>query len=497
MIQIYDKQGWEFHRMLQTKYGPVSRLQSMFGRPMLCVYDPVAMHSIVLKDQHIYEEMDWFLNLALDSFGPGLLSTTGETHRKQRKMLGPVFSSKNLRRVTPVFYEVVSRLKSALTARLESGEQKIDIANYMGRVAAELIGKAALGYSVDKLTEENHDPYGEALKSFVPAMTSFSKYLQVYRLMRPVIPESLRRPIVNLLPSRRVKRFLNIVDTLHEYATKIYTEKKHVADSMGTEEEDEKAKDLITILLRANAGASVEDALSEEEVIAQLSFLMFAATDTTSNALTLLLERLAENPNVQEKLRAEIAQVKSVHDGGDIPYDELMSLPYLDAVCRETLRVYAPAQLRIREARTDAVLPLSKPIIGRDGTEIDSIYVPKDTLIFVAVQASNVNPDLWGADAREWRPERWLEPLPEAITDAKIPGIYSNLMTFWGGGRSCIGFKFSQLEMKVVLAELITAFAFEKTDAPVVWNLGEVIHPTIGADSAHPSYPMKVTMIKY
>ncbi|KAI0653688.1 hypothetical protein C8Q70DRAFT_593721 [Cubamyces menziesii] len=76
MIQIYDKQGWEFHRMLQTKYGPVSRLQSMFGRPMLCVYDPVAMHSIVLKDQHIYEEMDWFLNLALDSFGPGLLSTT-------------------------------------------------------------------------------------------------------------------------------------------------------------------------------------------------------------------------------------------------------------------------------------------------------------------------------------------------------------------------------------------------------------------------------------
>ena len=76
---------------------------------------------------------------------------------------------------------------------------------------------------------------------------------------------------------------------------------------------------------------------------------MFAATDTTSNALTLLLERLAENPNVQEKLRAEIAQVKSVYDGGDIPYDELMSLPYLDAVCRETLRVYAPAQLRIRE----------------------------------------------------------------------------------------------------------------------------------------------------
>ncbi|KAI0323452.1 cytochrome P450 [Cubamyces sp. BRFM 1775] len=497
MLQIYDKQGWEFHRTLQTKYGPVSRLQSMFGRPMLCVYDPVAMHSIVLKDQHIYEEMGWFMNFALDSFGPGLLSTTGETHRKQRKMLSPVFSSKNLRRITPVFYEVVSRLKSAITSRLESGEQEVDIAHYMGRAAAELIGKAALGYSVDKLTEENHDPYGEALKSFVPAMTSLSQYLQVYRLMRPIIPERLRRPIMNCLPSRRVKRFLNVVDTLHENSVKIYTQKKRIADSMGAGgEEDEKAKDLITLLLRANAGASEEDALPEDELIAQLSILMFAATDTTSNALTLILECLAENPNVQEKLRAEIAAAKSCYDGGDIPYDELMSLPYLDAVCRETLRVYVPAQLRVREARTDAILPLSKPILGKDGTEMGSIHVPKDTLIFVAVQASNVNPELWGADAREWRPERWLEPLPETVTEAKIPGIYSNLMTFWGGGRSCIGFKFSQLEMKVVLAELISAFAFEKTDAPVVWNLGEVVHPTIGTESAHPSYPMKVTTVK-
>ncbi|KAH9895766.1 cytochrome P450 [Cubamyces lactineus] len=497
MIQIYDKQGWDFHRTLQTKYGPVSRLRSMFGRPMLCVYDPVAMHSIVLKDQHIYEEMGWFMNFALDSFGPGVLSTTGETHRKQRKMLSPVFSSKNLRRITPVFYEVVSRLKSAITSRLESGEQEIDVVHYMGRAAAELIGKAVLGYSVDKLTEEVHDPYGEALKSFVPAMTSFSQYLQVYRLMRPIIPESLRRPIMNLLPSRRVKRFLNIIDTSHKYATNIYIEKKRVADSMGAgEEEDEKAKDLITILLRANAGASAEDALPEDELIAQLSILMFAATDTTSNALTLILERLAENPRVQEKLRAEIAEAKSRYDGGDIPYDAIMSLPYLDAVCRETLRVYVPAQLRVREARADAILPLSKPILGIDGTEMNSIYVPKDTLIFVAIQASNVNPDLWGADAREWRPERWLEPLPETITDAKIPGIYSNLMTFWGGGRSCIGFKFSQLEMKVVLAELIAAFGFEKTDAPVIWNLGEVVHPTIGTKSARPSYPMKVTIVK-
>ncbi|KAI8977839.1 cytochrome P450 [Trametes punicea] len=497
LLQIYDKHGWDFHRDLHTKYGPVSRLQSMFGQPMLCVFDPLAMHSIVLKDQHIYEEMGWFLNFAHDSLGPGLVSTTGETHRRQRKLLSPVFSSKNLRRITPVFYEVVRRLRSAIKSRVEAGAPSVDVAHYMGRTALELIGQAALGHSFDPLTEERFDPYAEALKSFVPAMADLSQYFQIYRFMRPVVPAVLRRPLMNLLPSRRVKRFLHVIDTMHENAHKIYTEKKHLAELLGSSMNDgENTKDLITILLMANAGASVEDALPEEELIAQLSTLVFVATDTSSNALTLILERLAEHPQVQERLRAEIMEAQSKHDDGTIPNDELMSMPYLDAVCRETLRVNVPAQLRLREAQADAALPLSKPVQGIDGSMMEFIFVPKGTLLFVAIQGSNISQDIWGPDAREWRPERWLEPLPETVMDAKVPGIFSNLMTFWGGGRSCIGMKFSQLEIKVVLTELLSTFKFEKTDAPVVWNLGEVIHPTVGKDSLQPAYPMKVTLVR-
>ncbi|KAI0776891.1 cytochrome P450 [Trametes elegans] len=497
LLRLYDKQGWDFHRELQTKYGPVSRLQSLFGRPMLCIYDPVALHSIILKDQHIFEEMGWFLNLGHDSFGPGLLSTTGATHKRQRKLLNPVFSSKNLRRITPVFYEVIHRLERAFRSRIESGAPEIDIAHYMGRTALELAGQATLGHSFDPLTEERHEPYAVALKAFVPTLGSLSRYFQIYRLARHITPPFLRRPIMNILPSRRVKRFLHVIDTLHVNATRIYEEKKRLAVSPGGDynDIDTKAKDLITILLQANAGASAEDALPEEELIAQLSILLFAATDTSSNAITLVLERLVENPEVQGKLREEVVAMKDRYDGGDIPYDEIMAMPYLDAVFRETLRVQAPAPLRVREARADAVLPLSKPIIGQDGTLIDSVFVPKDTLVFVSIQAANVSQDLWGADAREWRPERWLEPLPESLTEARLPGIYSNLMTFWGGGRSCIGFKFSQLEMKIVIAELLSSFVFEKTNAPVVWNLAEVVHPTLGYDSLRPEYPMKVSLV--
>ena len=73
------------------------------------------------------------------------------------------------------------------------------------------------------------------------------------------------------------------------------------------------------------------------------------------------------------------------------------------------------------------MLPLSQPVRGRDGSLISEIPIPKDTTVFVGVMASNTNKALWGEDAYEWRPERWLEPLPEPLLDAKIPGVYSNL----------------------------------------------------------------------
>ncbi len=77
--------------------------------------------------------------------------------------------------------------------------------------------------------------------------------------------------------------------------------------------------------------------------------------------------------------------------------------------------------------RSDAVLPLSEPIIGVDGSNINVVHVPKDTTVIVGILSSNCNKAVWGEDALEWKPERWLNPLPKSVTDAKIPGIYSNL----------------------------------------------------------------------
>ena len=72
-------------------------------------------------------------------------------------------------------------------------------------------------------------------------------------------------------------------------------------------------------------------------------------------------------------------------------------------------------------------MPLSEPIRGRDGKVMTEIVVPKHTYVLVGIRACNRNKALWGDDALEWKPERWLKPLPETVGDAHIPGVYSSL----------------------------------------------------------------------
>lgn len=78
-------------------------------------------------------------------------------------------------------------------------------------------------------------------------------------------------------------------------------------------------------------------------------------------------------------------------------------------------------------ASRDVALPLSAPVRTKDGSEISELFIPRGTTVITNLQASNRNKVLWGEDADEWKPERWLSHLPEALEEARIPGVYSNL----------------------------------------------------------------------
>ncbi|CCM00987.1 uncharacterized protein FIBRA_03035 [Fibroporia radiculosa] len=511
--QFFSRDSTNFQRHLAFDYPPVAKLYSMFGRPMLYVSDPKALHTVMIKEEPSFPEPDSFIGMNSLLFGRGLLATlgqdfvsvliagvrtdttrlAGDTHRKQRKLLNPAFSINHMRHIIPIFYNVVHRLREGIRRQVAGGTEEIDMLNWMGRTALELIGQGGLGYSFDPLVEDVHNEYGHALKTLVPNMVK----LPVVRLMVPYLmkvgPAAFRRLIINLIPDGDVQRVKCIVDTMDFQSRDIF-EKKKAALLQGEEavlQQVGEGKDIISILMRANASTSEADRLPEDQIIAQMSTLVFAATDTTSNTLARILQILAERPDVQEKLRAEVLDA---HAGESLSYDELDQLPLLDSVCRETLRLNPPAQFTSRVANRDTILPLSEPIVGIDGSLITEIPLVKGTEVMIGILGCNASKQLWGEDAHEWKPERWLAPLPGKVTKSTIPGVYANLMTFVGGKRACIGFKFSEMEMKVVLAVLLTNFTFELTGKPIVWNAAGVRYPTVGSVSNQPQMPLKVRL---
>jgi len=166
------------------------------------------------------------------------------------------------------------------------------------------------------------------------------------------------------------------------------------------------------------------------------------------------LYALSQNKQAQTKLRQEVSDVST-----DNPtMDDLNGLPYLDAVVRETLRLYSPVSIVARTAGKDDFIPLSKPFTDRKGNVRHEIRVRKGQTIFIPISLINRDKSIWGDDSMEFKPERWTST-PDGAQS--VPGVWANMMTFSGGPRACIGFRLSLLEMKVLLFTLIRAFEFD------------------------------------
>ncbi|KAI0737388.1 cytochrome P450 [Daedaleopsis nitida] len=442
LLQISGQGHWDFVRHIRETYGPVTKLYNNFGSRFLLVYDTKALHSIFIKDQDSYYKGEHARVANLMLLGPGLLATSGDVHRKQRKMLNPVFSIAHMRNLTPLFYSITDKmpqLRIAVETRVKDGPQEMDMLGWMGRTALELIGQGGFGHSFDPIVTEPSDRFADAVKAFIPSLGQLTWARAILPYIKYMGPRRFRRLLVDLMPFQMVQRVKTVNDIVYEHSKKIINDKK-AALERGDQELIHtvgEGKDIISILLRANMFASEEDKLSDEEIIAQMSTFIVAGVDTTSNAMSRILHLLAEHQDVQDKLRQELLNARELY-GDVIPYDELSQLPYLDAVCRETLRLHAPVNMVRREAKRDTVLPLAQTIRGVDGSVMNEIPVPKGTFMFCNLRLCNTNEALWGEDALEWKPERWLKPLPRAVEDANIPGIYANLVTFVSGSHACM-----------------------------------------------------------
>ncbi|KAG2356964.1 cytochrome P450 [Suillus spraguei] len=529
-----------FERCLKmaADYGGAIKIHALFGGEWLFVSDPRALHHILVKDQHIFEEEDDFIFSNKVVFGDGLISTQGEQHRKQRKMLNPVFSISNMREILPIIQTISHQLKSILVSNLSTHHPiELDVLPWLSYSSLDCVCEGVLGYESAALETGNHNEYIEALRMLGP---SISKTM-LFRSMVPVVMRNFSpywcKKIADLLtiswlptqPMRDLRELRRVVEIMDSVGRKIFEEKK-AALAMPSPMPSQshytsgrtRGKDVMSIMLKANASSAEGDRLSDAELLGQMNVMIFAGLDTTTAAVARALYMLAKHPHVQQQLRAEICDAVTAHQAVDVdhahakdsfgsvklPYDSLMNLPFLDAVVRETLRLYPSLPVLGRRTTSAASIPLQFPVRSVSGHKINAISVVKNQSIVISILTANHNQAVWGEDASEWKPERWLNSTQVGVKDGvRYTGIYSSMMTFLAGNRSCIGLKFAEMEIKDVLATLLPDIDFALPSEPdknghvkeTYWKMSGFHIPVVKApagDGETPQLPLSLRLVR-
>ncbi|KAG2352079.1 cytochrome P450 [Suillus spraguei] len=463
-----------FDRCLKmaADYGGVIKIHALFGAEWLIVSDPRALHHILVKEQHIFEENDNFIFSNKLVFGDGLISTRGEQHRKQRKMLNPVFSISNMRELLPIIQTISHQLKSIFVSDLPIHlPVELDVLPWLSRSSLDCICEGVLGYHSAALDAGNESEYTEALRMLGPAIIRRNFSLYWCKKIADWLTISWL-PTQTMKDIRELRRIVEIMDS----ASRNIFEEKKAALAMHDTSGRTKGKDIMSIMLKANASSAEGDRLSDAELLGQMNVMIFAGLETTTAAVARTLYMLAMHPHVQQQLRADICDAMTAHQAVDVnrshaeddfesvrlPYDSLMNLPFLDAVVRETLRLYPSLPILGRISTSATSIPVQFPVRTASGEEINTISVAKHQAIIMSIVAANHNQAVWGEDASEWKPERWLNSTQAGVKD----GVRYQVMTFLAGNRSCIGLKFAEMEIKDVLVTLLPDIHFALPSEP-------------------------------
>ncbi len=125
--------------------------------------------------------------------------------------------------------------------------------------------------------------------------------------------------------------------------------------------------------------------MTDDEILSQIHTFFFVGSDSVGLTITYILHQLALHPSVQSRLREELL---------DCPSSEIGSLPFLDQVVRETLRMTPPAQSTIRVASQNCIIPTE------DG---EGVNIRAGQFIHLPIEGMNMAKELWGPDALEFK----------------------------------------------------------------------------------------------
>ncbi|XVF48915.1 hypothetical protein PTKIN_Ptkin03bG0226500 [Pterospermum kingtungense] len=401
------------------KYGEISFCW-IGTRPRVIMKDPQLMKEVLANKQGHFQKPP--LSPLILILTRGLTTLEGEQWSKRRKMINPAFHLDKLKGMIPVF--AVSCGQMIRQWKEMAGVQssfEIDVWPELQKLTADAISRTAFGSS-----------YEEGKKIFELQKELITLTLEAM--------QSLYIPGFRFVPTKKNQRRKKLDKDITSMLRDVIQRKEQ-----GIRTGQDGADDLLGILLQhnnqeailENASDAAGGGLTIENIIEECKQFYLAGQETTVSWLTWVIIVLAMHPEWQEKAREEVLRTCAKEPD----FEALSHLKIVTMILYEVLRLYPPVIAQYQHTKK--------------ATKVGEISLPSGVDITLPTLLISHDPELWGDDAEEFKPERFAEGVSKASKDQ--PAFFP----FGWGPRTCIGQNFSMLEAKVALAMVLQHFSFK------------------------------------
>jgi len=382
------------------------KLQSSLP-PLLFVHSPEAMQQILSND-HKELEAPGDLNSIFEYLlgKNSVISLSGKEHQRQRQLIMPPFHGERMR----TYAELIENI-TIKTINKQPKNQPFNIRNVSQEITLGVMMEAVFGIY------EGERP--EKLK----------------QLLCEIIEQSSSRLSVTFLYFPKLKEMFGISEIWKKQMKKLEEADQIIYQEIQERREnfDSQRTDILTLLMSSRDEEG--QPMTDEELRDELMTLLFAGHETTATAISWAFYWIHKLPEVRQKLLVELDSLGENPDSNTI-----LKLPYLTAVCNETLRIHPVGMLTFpRKVKT----PIS----------VCGYQLEPGTIIMGSIYLTHQREDIY-PQPEKFNPERFLE---------KQFSPYE-FLPFGGGARRCIGLAFAQMEMKLILAKVMKTWSMQLID---------------------------------
>lgn len=383
-----------------------------------------------------YSKGEYNQDILEDLFGQGIFAVDGDKWRQQRKLASFEFSTRVLRDFScAVFRTNAAKLVKVVSGFAVAG-RVLDMQDMLMRCTLDSIFKVGFGVDLNCLDGSSGEGT-EFMKAF-----DESNALVYWRYVDPFW--KLKR-ISNIGSEASLKKNIKVID---DFVHNLISTKRNL---LAMQQDSNEKEDILSRFLLASE--KDPDKMDDQYLRDIILNFMIAGKDTSASTLSWFLYLLCKNPLVQEKIEQEVRDVTGGQKNetniddfvAKLTDETLEKMNYLHAALTETLRLYPAVPSDGRCAETDDILP-------------DGYRVKKGDGVYYMAYAMGRMPSIWGENAEEFRPERWLE---NGIFQPESPFKF---IAFHAGPRICLGKDFAYRQMKIVSAALLRFLRFKLTD---------------------------------